>query len=167
MSNTTIIPILNPKFHKPIAEPKKQKFKVFIGGLPPKITEEVLLNHFNKVGLINSCEIMKDSNTQEPRGFAFIVFDDNDAYQEAITVPQVIKGRRIECKPALSKQKAKIKSVDEKAKKLFIGGLSLDTTEKDLTDYFSKFGEIYKTYLIYDKNNNTSRGFGFVEFKSF
>lgn len=29
------------------------------------------------------------------------------------------------------------------------------------------FGEIYKTYLIYDKQENVSRGFGFVEFKSF
>lgn len=149
------------------SESKKQKFKVFIGGLPPKITEEELRSHFENSGLIKSCEIIKDVNTQEPRGFAFIVFADEESYQKAISTSQTIKGRRIECKPALSKQKAKIKSADEKGKKQFIGGLSLEATDNDQADYFSKFGDIYKAYLIYDKNSNTSRGFGFVEFKSF
>ena len=144
-----------------------QKLKVFIGGQPPKITDEELLDHFGKIGVIKSCEIMKDPNTQEPRGFAFIIFKDKDAYINATSTPQTIKGRRIECKPALSKQKAKMKSSDEKGKKLFIGGLSLDTTEDELIQYFQVFGDIYKAYLIYDKNTNTSRGFGFVEFRNF
>jgi hypothetical protein len=73
----------------------------------------------------------------------------------------------VECKPALSKQRAKVKAYDEKGKKLFVGGLSLETTEENLVEYFKAFGEIYKTYLIYDKQKNVSRGFGFVEFKSF
>ena len=97
--------------------PKKQKYKVFIGGLPPKITEEELRGHFSSAGSIKSCEIIKDVNTNEPRGLAFIVFNDEDSYKKAIDNPQTIKGRRIECKPALSKQKAKVKSADEKGKK--------------------------------------------------
>ena len=110
---------------------------------------------------------MKDPNTQEPRGFAFIIFKDLEAYSKAINTSHNLKGRRIECRPALSKQKAKLKTNDEKGKKLFIGGLSLDTTENELIDYFKTYGEIYKAYLIYDKKTNTSRGFGFVEFRQF
>jgi RNA-binding protein Musashi len=132
-----------------------------------KLFSDELRDHFNQIGPIKSLEIIKDVNTLEPRGFAFIIFDSNETYQKAIKNSQYIKGRRVECKPALSKQKAKVKACDEKGKKLFVGGLSLETTEENLVEYFKAFGEIYKTYLIYDKHKNVSRGFGFVEFKSF
>lgn len=67
----------------------------------------------------------------------------------------------------MSKQNAKIKSQEEKRKKIFIGGLGDDTTEEDVREYFGKFGEIYKSYLIYDKKTFVSRCFGFVEFSKF
>jgi hypothetical protein len=41
-------------------------------------------------------------------------------------------------------------------------GLSQQTTEKDLTDLFSQYGEIDRLTLIYDKATGTSRGFGFM-----
>ena len=74
-------------------EPKKQKLKVFIGGLPPGINEAELRDQLKYLGSIKSCEIIKDVKTQEPRGFAFIIFKDNSSYLQAINNPQFIKGR--------------------------------------------------------------------------
>lgn len=46
-----------------------------------------------------------------------------------------------------------------------MGNIHKDTKEDTLKDYFVKFGEINAIYLIYEDNSNTSRGFGFIEYK--
>jgi len=52
------------------------------------------------------------------------------------------------------------------SRKLFVGGLSADTNEKDLTDYFTKYGAVEGVVLKKDPNTQRSRGFGFVTFES-
>ena len=52
------------------------------------------------------------------------------------------------------------------AKKLFVGGLSYDTTEDTLKDTFSKAGTVDSATIINDKFSGRSKGFGFVEMSS-
>jgi RNA recognition motif-containing protein len=48
--------------------------------------------------------------------------------------------------------------------KLFVGGLSWDTTTEDLTTAFAKFGTVLDATVILDRTTGRSRGFGFVTF---
>lgn len=53
---------------------------------------------------------------------------------------------------------------DEDSRKLFVGGLSRETTEKELKEYFGKFGDIVDVIVKVDPMTHTPRGFGFVTF---
>ncbi len=50
------------------------------------------------------------------------------------------------------------------AKKLFVGGLSWDTTDDGLRQAFASYGEITEAKVITDRGTGRSRGFGFVTF---
>ncbi len=49
-------------------------------------------------------------------------------------------------------------------KKLYVGNLSFDTTDEELEQAFSEFGEITSALVVKDRVSGRSRGFGFVEF---
>jgi cold-inducible RNA-binding protein len=46
---------------------------------------------------------------------------------------------------------------------LFVGNLSFQTTDGDLTALFEPFGEIARIQLMTDRDTGRSRGFAFVE----
>ncbi|MDD3292516.1 MAG: RNA-binding protein [Candidatus Pacebacteria bacterium] len=49
------------------------------------------------------------------------------------------------------------------AKKLYVGGISYNTSEDALKDYFSQAGAVESATIIIDKISGRSKGFGFVE----
>ncbi len=49
------------------------------------------------------------------------------------------------------------------ASKLFVGGLSWDTTDDSLRAFFSQVGTVVSAQVIMDKFTGKSKGFGFVE----
>ncbi|RMD80443.1 MAG: RNA-binding protein [Lentisphaerae bacterium] len=48
--------------------------------------------------------------------------------------------------------------------KLFVGGLSFQTTEQSLRSAFEQCGEVTESRIITDRETGRSRGFGFVTF---
>ena len=49
---------------------------------------------------------------------------------------------------------------------IFVGNLSPDTTEEDLQQAFSAFGQVKNVTVIKDMFSRESKGFGFVEIQS-
>jgi cold-inducible RNA-binding protein len=45
---------------------------------------------------------------------------------------------------------------------MFVGNLSFQTTENDITDAFAQYGAVEAVNLITDRDTGRSKGFGFV-----
>lgn len=48
-------------------------------------------------------------------------------------------------------------------KNLFVGNMSFQTTESELSDLFKPFGQVTRVHLVMDRETGRARGFAFVE----
>ena len=49
------------------------------------------------------------------------------------------------------------------AKRIYVGNLSFQTTEDDLSNFFKTVGAVDSVSIITDRDTGRSKGFGFVE----
>ncbi|ONK79559.1 uncharacterized protein A4U43_C01F7610 [Asparagus officinalis] len=78
--------------------------KIFVGGLPPTLTEDEFRQYFQNYGNVADVVVMYDQNTQRPRGFGFISFDNEDAVDRVLHKTfHELNGKMVEVKRALPK----------------------------------------------------------------
>ncbi|XP_039746530.1 RNA-binding protein Musashi homolog Rbp6 isoform X2 [Pararge aegeria] len=150
--------------HSP-AEAANDPGKMFVGGLSWQTSPESLRDYFNKFGEITEVMVMKDPTTRRSRGFGFITFGDPASVDKVLAqATHELDGKKIDPKVAFPRR-AHPKMVT-RTKKIFVGGLSAPTTLEDVKNYFEQFGPIEDAMLMFDKQTNRHRGFGFVTFQS-
>ncbi|XP_004923229.1 RNA-binding protein Musashi homolog Rbp6 isoform X1 [Bombyx mandarina] len=147
------------------AEVPNDPGKMFVGGLSWQTSPESLRDYFNKFGEITEVMVMKDPTTRRSRGFGFITFGDPASVDKVLAQgTHELDGKKIDPKVAFPRR-AHPKMVT-RTKKIFVGGLSAPTTLEDVKNYFEQFGPIEDAMLMFDKQTNRHRGFGFVTFQS-
>lgn len=138
--------------------------KMFIGGLSWQTTPEGLKEHFSKFGDIAEVMVMKDPTTRRSRGFGFVTFSDASSVDKVLAHgSHDLDGKKIDPKVAFPRR-AHPKMVT-RTKKIFVGGLSAPSSLDDVKNYFEQFGRIEDAMLMFDKQTNRHRGFGFVTFE--
>ena len=70
--------------------------KLYVGNLPYETTESDLQTLFEASGQVASINIVRDRTTGQPRGFAFVEMNDDNAAQEAI---RQLNGRDLQGRP--------------------------------------------------------------------
>lgn len=149
----------DPDNHKPDVR------KIFIGGLPPTCSEEDLITHFAAFGEILSCDLKKDPNTGVTRGFAFVVFQEQEAAAAAITNydNNMINDKWVEVKSCGPNGNVDAKPSDERT--IFVGGLPWDVTEEQVREHFGSHGPIEKVDLKMNQATGSPKGYCFVTFQ--
>lgn len=64
----------------------------------------------------------------------------------------------------ITKYTTKIPPTARDDRKLFVGGLPPDVTEQEFRSFFSQFGDVLDSVVMFDRETRNSRGFGFVTF---
>ncbi|KAL5276411.1 TARDBP family protein [Megaselia abdita] len=123
-------------------------------GLNYKSTEETLQKYFEEFGELMMYEIKKVKSTGQSRGFGFIRFASIEAQEKAIKARHFIDEKW--CEVRLPKKDGNQGTPG----KVYIGRCTEDLTTKDLSDYFSKFGDILDVYMP----QQPFRGFAFITF---
>lgn len=130
--------------------------EVFIGGLPRDAMEEDLRELCEKFGEIFEVRLMKDKDTKESKGFAFITFTNKDAAQMAIEElhNKEFKGRTLRC------------SLSQTKHRLFIGNVPKSLSEDELRKMLEGSAPgVHNIEMFKDPQNpSRNRGFLFVEY---
>ncbi|KAH8520854.1 hypothetical protein H0E87_002057 [Populus deltoides] len=80
--------------------------KIFVGGIPPSLTEDELKEYFSVYGSIVDHQIMLDHKTGRSRGFGFVTFDSEDAVERIFSEGRTheLGGKQVEIKKAEPKR---------------------------------------------------------------
>lgn len=163
--------------------------KIFIGGLSYETTDEKLRSYFGAYGAVTDAVVMKDPISRRSRGFGFITYADPLCVDRALAQPNhILDSRRVEAKRAVPRAESlrdignassssrgngnnSISSISANSavgatKKIFVGGLHYETKDADFKKYFMQYGKVVSAEVMFNRETNKSRGFGFVIFEN-
>jgi len=132
---------------------------MFVGGLSQSTTQESLSRHFQSFGTVDAI-VMIDKATGRSRGFGFCTFETAEAAQSALSSPQIVDNKTVECCLYFAKSTNVTNHLEHK---IFAGALTQATTTESLQQHFSQYGEC-EAIVMMDKVTGRSRGFGFCTF---
>ncbi|XP_071965688.1 uncharacterized protein [Antedon mediterranea] len=140
--------------------------KIFVGGISWDTTKESIRAYFSKYGELSDCVLMHDPGNGRSRGFGFVRYKDPNLVDKVLQEgPHILDGKKIDPKPCTPRSQSK-RAANTIHNKVFVGGLSNDTTESDLQGIFSSYGTVLEVVIMTDQQTKRSRGFGFVTFDS-
>ncbi|KPP64281.1 hypothetical protein Z043_117393, partial [Scleropages formosus] len=101
---------------------------------------EGLKEYFCKFGEVKECMVMRDPVTKRSRGFGFVTYVDQAGVDKVLAQTRhELDSKTIDPKVAFPRR-AQPKLVT-RTKKIFVGGLSVNTTIEDVKQYFDQFGK--------------------------
>lgn len=100
-----------------------------------------------------------ESVTEATKGLSMV---DTTADSTSLNESTPASGQEGE-QPVAKKTGADVAASNED-KKIFVGGISAETTNEDLLAHFSQYGAVHAAQVKYDRITGRSRGFAFVEF---
>ena len=136
---------------------------LFISGLDKSVNENMLYKLFNDFP-ISYIKIVKDHQTRESFGYAFVGFKHHSKAEEALLKHNYSKlGKKTIRISWYNREPNNLRNKEEN--NIFVKKLPKDITHHEFHDYFSKYGNVISAKLAEDDDGELL-GYGFVLYDS-
>eukprot|EP01059_Diplonema_ambulator_P004735 TRINITY_DN14467_c0_g2_i1.p1 TRINITY_DN14467_c0_g2~~TRINITY_DN14467_c0_g2_i1.p1 ORF type:complete len:436 (+),score=116.70 TRINITY_DN14467_c0_g2_i1:479-1786(+) len=135
--------------------------KLFVGQLPKDMSKDDVRALMSDYGVISELHVMTDKRTGQGTGAAFVIFENRQQAQRAITeLNGVVTVSGMKCPMQVRFAEGELdKNQDGK---LFVGQVPYAANEEDLKRLFGPFGDLTEVALV--RKGGQSKGCGFVRF---
>ncbi|XP_055386517.1 ELAV-like protein 2 [Condylostylus longicornis] len=148
------------------------EYSIYLFNLTNDVTENDLWRLFGPFGAIKNVTIVRDSKTNQSKGFGFVTMKNLEEATNAIDILNgfALKGRPIK----VSFKGSRVRSDDEEnvmgepgAYQIYVFNLSSSTIEDSIWKLFAQFGAVKNVSIVCDPKTNKFKGFAFVTMKKF
>lgn len=140
-------------------------FKIFLGSLPPHLTNEQIVNLLKKYGNVSKAHLLFHKKTGFCKGFGHIIVGDQATYERILKAELKIDGRKIFKEPFLEGKKLSDKKEKFVSKRIFVSNLPYGISDSELKQTFGVFGTVEQAYRIISTDGKR-QPYGFVLFDS-
>ena len=149
-----------------VIEEKNEAATVKVTNLDPECDETLLWELMTQAGPLATCNIIKDKDTGDSQGMAYVEFKMEEDADYAMKILNMVKlfGTAIRIQKLGEGPSSQLIDIGAN---IFVGNLDVDVDEKLLADTFSTFGPLARQPHIAKESSGESRGFGFVNFENF
>lgn len=136
-----------------------EKRNLIVNYLPSNLSQDDVQKKFSEVGPVSNCKLIRNYETGQSLGYAFIEYPTDKLALDAI---KLIDGTNVEGK-ILKVSYARQSSPDIKNSNVYIAGLPDHFSENELFNNFSPYGKII-THKLLINQDGSSKGVGFVRY---
>ncbi|KAL5229270.1 hypothetical protein ABZP36_017535 [Zizania latifolia] len=147
-----------------VAGGEEESVKLFVGQVPKHMTEAELLAMFQEVAIVDEVTVIKDKATKASRGCCFLICPSREeadkavnAYHNKHTLPGASSPLQVKYADG---------ELERLEHKLFIGMLPKNVTDTELTDLFSKYGNIKDLQILRGSQQTSKAGCAFLKYET-
>ncbi|KAI3748105.1 hypothetical protein L6452_10980 [Arctium lappa] len=142
--------------------------KIFVGNLPYDYDSDKLANLFSSAGVVEIAEVIYNRDTEQSRGFGFVTMSTVEEAEKAVDKfnGHDLSGRLLTVNKAAPRGSQPERRVVGTSFKIYVGNLAWQVDNDRLEQVFNEHGKVVDARVIYDRETQRSRGFGFVTMAS-
>jgi polyadenylate-binding protein len=144
---------------------KSGQGNIFIKNLDKTVDTRTLHDTFSQFGNILSCKVAMDDQGNS-KGFGFVQFETAEEANEAMAKVNgmVLEDKKLYVGPFLPRSDRESSTSERRFTNVYVKNIPDDVTDEKFETAFKEHGEITSAKVM-RKDDGTSKGFGFVNFK--